>query len=136
MKKSILLLSSLAIFSTAINAQTKSPEKAANMNTSITAPPQPSANSNQNADLSMKYKNEEHTFGTIPEGPSVSYDFEFKNIVKTQLFCRMYKHHAVVQHQLGQKNQSLLVKVQKLQPLMLHKADQGSLQKQLLLPRM
>jgi hypothetical protein len=82
MKKSILLLSSLAIFSTAINAQTKSPEKAANMNTSITAPPQPSANSNQNADLSMKYKNEEHTFGTIPEGPSVSYDFEFKNIGK------------------------------------------------------
>ena len=82
MKKSILLLSSLAIFSMATNAQTKSPEKAANLNTTITAAPQPSANSNQNADLSMKYKNEEHTFGTIPEGPSVSYDFEFKNIGK------------------------------------------------------
>ncbi|MCF8294133.1 MAG: DUF1573 domain-containing protein [Chitinophagaceae bacterium] len=30
----------------------------------------------------MKFKNEEHSFGNVPEGPSVSYDFEFTNISK------------------------------------------------------
>jgi hypothetical protein len=30
----------------------------------------------------LKFKNEEHSFGTIPEGPSVSYDFEFTNTGK------------------------------------------------------
>jgi hypothetical protein len=30
----------------------------------------------------MKFKNEEHSFGNMPEGPSVSYDFEFTNISK------------------------------------------------------
>jgi hypothetical protein len=49
------------------------------------AKPAPSATqpaANQNADLSMKFKTEEHSFGNIPEGPSVSYDFEFTNIGK------------------------------------------------------
>ena len=30
----------------------------------------------------MKFTTEDHNFGNIPEGPSVSYDFEFKNIGK------------------------------------------------------
>lgn len=36
----------------------------------------------QNPDLSMKFMKEEHNFGTIPEGPAVTTDFEFKNIGK------------------------------------------------------
>lgn len=37
---------------------------------------------NQNPDLSMKFAKEEHNFGTVPEGPSVTTDFEFTNIGK------------------------------------------------------
>jgi Protein of unknown function (DUF1573). len=37
---------------------------------------------NQNPDAFMKFVSEEHNFGNIPEGPAVSYDFEFKNIGK------------------------------------------------------
>ncbi len=37
---------------------------------------------NLNADLSMKFNEEEHSFGNVPEGPSVTTDFEFKNIGK------------------------------------------------------
>jgi hypothetical protein len=35
-----------------------------------------------NPDLSMKFMKEEHNFGTVPEGPAVTTDFEFKNIGK------------------------------------------------------
>lgn len=37
---------------------------------------------NMNPDLSMKFTKEEHNFGTVPEGPSVTTDFEFTNIGK------------------------------------------------------
>ncbi|MBP6624671.1 MAG: DUF1573 domain-containing protein [Chitinophagaceae bacterium] len=30
----------------------------------------------------MKFVSDDHNFGTIPEGPAVSYDFEFKNTGK------------------------------------------------------
>ena len=39
----------------------------------------------QNPDLSIKFNQEEHNFGNVPEGPSVSYDFEFKNIGKVPI---------------------------------------------------
>jgi len=35
--------------------------------------------------LSIKFNEEEHSFGTVPEGPSVSYDFEFKHIGKVPI---------------------------------------------------
>jgi len=100
MKKTIFLLSAFALFSTLTFAQnkkgdskkvTKSAEK---MQNKVVAPakasPAPAVQSapvqnttpNQNPDLSMKFNTEEHVFGTIPEGPAVSYDFEFKNIGK------------------------------------------------------
>lgn len=73
MKKSISLLAALAIFATHAMAQT-TPQ------TSRAAAP--AQVSNQNAEMTLKFKEEEHNFGTVPEGPSVSYDFEFKNTGK------------------------------------------------------
>lgn len=87
MKKSIIALSALLFTCSALFAQTPGGDKTATMKATITDPhaapaaQQPAAPS-QNADLSMKFANEEHSFGNIPEGPSVSYDFEFKNISK------------------------------------------------------
>lgn len=46
--------------------------------TPAAAQAQPAAT--QNADLSMKFSTEEHNFGTVPEGPTVTTDFEFTNI--------------------------------------------------------
>jgi hypothetical protein len=40
---------------------------------------------NLNPDLSMKFNTEDHNFGNLPEGPSATYDFEFKNIGNTPI---------------------------------------------------
>ena len=99
MKKTIFLLSALALFTTVTFAQNKksdskkatksaSAEKVQDnviapvkVNPSVqTAAPLQTTTPNQNADLSMKFNTEEHAFGNIPEGPAVTYDFEFKNI--------------------------------------------------------
>lgn len=86
MKKSIILLSTLLLTGTTLFAQTPGGDKTATMKATITDPHAPApaapAATTQNADLNMKFANEEHSFGNIPEGPSVSYDFEFKNISK------------------------------------------------------
>ncbi len=46
-----------------------------------TATPAP-ATPAQNPDEHMKFAVEEHNFNTIPEGPAVSFDFDFENIGK------------------------------------------------------
>lgn len=89
MKKSFILFSAIALMSSTMIAQTPSDKQGATK-TAVNADPQAAKNSaavqspssQQNADLSMKFKNEEHSFGNVPEGPSVSYDFEFTNISK------------------------------------------------------
>jgi hypothetical protein len=96
MKKSILLFASFVMMSTAMMAQTKDKKVAPQTKAAETpkivskAPPVPSptvqpaqtpGSANMNPEA-LKFKNEEHSFGTIPEGPSVSYDFEFTNTGK------------------------------------------------------
>lgn len=98
MKRTILLMTA-AIFTLAANAQTKEKKKVTATKPAVVSPaPEvkpitkdaavpaqmnatPVAN-NQNPDLNMKFNTEDHNFGNIPEGPAVSYDFEFKNIGK------------------------------------------------------
>ncbi|MBK7691627.1 MAG: DUF1573 domain-containing protein [Bacteroidetes bacterium] len=96
MKKSILLFGTFALLSTAMYAQktttttttaqkatttTTAPTKAA-VTTTTSATPQAAPTSDQNPDAHMKFTVEEHNFNTIPEGPAVSFDFDFKNIGK------------------------------------------------------
>jgi len=85
MKKTILLFSSIALFTLAATAQDK---KVVNGQPAPAQPApaaaQPAAPA-QNPDLSIKFNQEEHNFGNVPEGPSVSYDFEFKNIGKVPI---------------------------------------------------
>lgn len=97
MKKSILLFGTLALLSTATYAQktssaTTTPQKATTT-TTTTAPTkaavtttttgaQAAPTADQNPDAHMKFTVEEHNFNTIPEGPAVSFDFDFKNIGK------------------------------------------------------
>ena len=109
MKKSIFLLGAMALFATASYAQKKSDKKTTTtpaQTTTATAtpsatttgstmkgqtPPATTTQSNsqatpqvatpvQNPDKHMKFATEEHNFNTIPEGPAVSFDFEFENI--------------------------------------------------------
>lgn len=72
MKKIILLFSATILMCAGAFAQAKT----SSTPQAVTTTP------NQNPDANMKYTNEEHNFGTIPEGPSVSFDFEFKNTGK------------------------------------------------------
>ncbi len=89
MKKSFFLFSAIALMSLTMVAQTPS-DKQSPVKTAVTAEPHAanhgaqiqSPASQQSSDLSMKFKNEDHSFGNVPEGPSVSYDFEFLNISK------------------------------------------------------
>ena len=96
MKKSILLFGTFALLSTAMYAQktttttttaqkatttTTAPTKAA-VTTTTSATPQAAPTAEQNPDAHMKFTVEEHNFNTIPEGPAVSFDFDFKNIGK------------------------------------------------------
>lgn len=80
MKKSILLLSTLALFASATNAQSKATPTSTATGTSTAQQTAPTAD--QNPDAHMKFTTEEHNFNTIPEGPAVSFDFDFKNIGK------------------------------------------------------
>lgn len=95
MKKTILLFSAFALMSSQMFAQKKSKKDVKKVATTevkkeVVAPakatlpvaPAQLPTATQNADGSMKFNTEEHSFGTIPEGPAVTYDFEFKNIGK------------------------------------------------------
>ncbi len=95
MKKTIVLFSTLALISLSSVAQNKDTKKTdvkqptdkAQVVTAPVATPQTAATAApaQNPDLSIKFNQEEHNFGNVPEGPSVSYDFEFKNIGKVPI---------------------------------------------------
>jgi hypothetical protein len=99
MKKKIVLFASIALISINTFADKKDKKTAVEQKISETqkivskAPPLPAptvqpSNATPNAGASnmnpeaMKFGKEEHSFGTVPEGPSVSYDFEFKNTGK------------------------------------------------------
>jgi hypothetical protein len=95
MKKSILLFSTFALIATASFAQkktdtksptsttTSAPTSTATGSTSTSAAPQQATpTADQNPDAHMKFATEEHNFNTIPEGPAVTFDFDFKNIGK------------------------------------------------------
>ena len=84
MKKSIFLLGTFLLISAVSFAQKNDKKaKAVDNNTTLSTPTPPvpqAANPNQNSDANMKFVKDEYNFGTIPEGPAVSTDFEFKNI--------------------------------------------------------
>ena len=86
MKKTIVLFSTLALISLSSVAQNKdakqTDDKQATDKAQVVATPAAPA---QNPDLSIKFNQEDHNFGNVPEGPSVSYDFEFKNIGKVPI---------------------------------------------------
>ena len=86
MKKTIVLFSTLALISLSSVAQNKDAKqtdvKQATDKAQVVATPAAPA---QNPDLSIKFNQEDHNFGNVPEGPSVSYDFEFKNIGKVPI---------------------------------------------------
>ncbi len=78
MKKILFTFAMIAGSYWAVNAQT-------DKHTSLPANANHATNpqtANQNPDEHMKFKETEHSFGTVPEGPSVSYDFEFENTGK------------------------------------------------------
>ena len=99
MKKTIVLFSSLALIGFTSMAQNrdkkttdvKSVEKSQPVAMPAPAVPAKPATPAQpstpalNPDLSIKFTQEDHNFGNIPEGPSASYDFEFKNIGKVPI---------------------------------------------------
>ena len=62
MKKSILLLSTLALFATATNAQSKATPTSTATGTSTAQQTAPTAD--QNPDAHMKFTTEEHNFNT------------------------------------------------------------------------
>ena len=87
MKKSILLFTAIVLASTATFAQKKN-NKNVDPAVPVVAQPTavksapgnaPAATPTQSADGKMKFNTEEHNFGNIPEGPAVSFDFEFEN---------------------------------------------------------
>jgi hypothetical protein len=91
MKKTILLLTAISLFAVSTQAQKKNAAKPAADKAvpaaqaapvPAAAQPQLGTTNNQNPDAAMKFSTEEHNFGTVPEGPSVSTDFEFTNIGK------------------------------------------------------
>lgn len=84
MKKTIVLLSSLALISLSSVAQDKK-TAVATPTAPVAAQPAQAATPAQNPDLSIKFNEEEHNFGNVPEGPSASYEFEFKNIGKVPI---------------------------------------------------
>ena len=83
MKKTIVLFSTLALISLSSVAQNKDVKQPTDKAQVVATPAAPAPA--QNPDLSIKFNQEEHNFGNVPEGPSVSYDFEFKNIGKVPI---------------------------------------------------
>ena len=81
MKKTIVLFSTLALISLSSVAQNKDVKQPTDKAQVVATPAAPA----QNPDLSIKFNQEDHNFGNVPEGPSVSYDFEFKNIGKVPI---------------------------------------------------
>jgi hypothetical protein len=90
MKKSILLFGALVFATSVTFAQNKkenkksepaTPAAAQKLPAEIKPAPgnQPAATPTQSADGKMKFNQDEHNFGNIPEGPAVSFDFEFEN---------------------------------------------------------
>jgi hypothetical protein len=84
MKKTIVLFSTLALISLSSVAQNKDVKQPTDKAQVVATPAAPAAPA-QNPDLSIKFNQEDHNFGNVPEGPSVSYDFEFKNIGKVPI---------------------------------------------------
>ena len=86
MKKTGLLLSVFVFSGMALFAQNQNDKstnvKPADPRAANHIPAPQAATPAPSSDLNMKFTNDEHSFGNIPEGPSVSYDFEFKNIGK------------------------------------------------------
>ena len=81
MKRTIVLFSTLALISLSSVAQNKDVKQPTDKAQVVATPAAPA----QNPDLSIKFNQEDHNFGNVPEGPSVSYDFEFKNIGKVPI---------------------------------------------------
>lgn len=85
MKRTILLLSVILLAGSSAFAQGKKNTKAApataqaTTQTKAAVTPGVQAEPVKQADDAMKFENAEHNFGTVAEGPSVSYDFVFKN---------------------------------------------------------
>ncbi|MBP9932351.1 MAG: DUF1573 domain-containing protein [Chitinophagaceae bacterium] len=77
MKKSLIVFSAAMLIAGASFAQTATKPAAA---PAPAAKPAAAPAPAQNPDANMKFTNEEHNFGNIPEGPAVSFDFEFKNV--------------------------------------------------------
>lgn len=77
MKKSLIVFSAAMLIAGASFAQTTTKPTAA---PAPAAKPAAAPTPAQNPDANMKFTNEEHNFGNIPEGPAVSFDFEFKNV--------------------------------------------------------
>ncbi len=82
MKKSILLFGAFVFAASASFAQKNTKTDPAAPAAVQAMPAATTTTTNQNPDANMKFTTEEHNFGTIPEGPAVSTDFEFKNIGK------------------------------------------------------
>lgn len=80
MKRTILFLAVILVTSGSAFAQTKGKLSAKpSTDAKVTAPTKAVAAPQANAADNIKFKAEEHNFGTVPEGPSVSYDFVFTN---------------------------------------------------------
>ncbi len=89
MKKAILLLSAAVLTFGAANAQTtlktaksKINSKAASVSQVAKSNVKTATTAAQDVDSKIKFATDEHDFGTIPEGPAVSYDFMFTNTSK------------------------------------------------------
>ena len=82
MKRTILLLSVILLATSSSFAQGKKNTKTAPASAptaKATITPSIKAQEVKQADDAMKFESPEHNFGTVAEGPSVSYDFVFTN---------------------------------------------------------
>ncbi len=82
MKRSILFLAVILMTSATAMAQHRDHAKAAAAPQAKAVASPKKATPVKQAGTAMKFKTEEHNFGTVPEGPSVSYDFVFTNTTK------------------------------------------------------
>ena len=82
MKRTILFLAAILIATSTAFAQKKATMKATAQPTSSATIKGAKIEQVKNVAEALKFKIEEHNFGTVPEGPSVSYDFVFTNNTK------------------------------------------------------